>query len=379
MHLPLVRTGLARFARRYPAGARASVVAAVFALACAVPAARAAEELPVLAQYQPGQGVVFPEVGLRLGGYADLQFYDLHGQPRTARLGDLSLFIVKDLGPKAEIFAELETNDVIVYQDHRGSRARSDFDVERLYADYHVAPSLSLRGGKFLTPVGQWNLVHADPLTWTVSRPLTTSAAFARHATGVMAYGTLPSSGGDLDYWVYADDGAALRFGQDEDHAFVAGGADETVRNTFRHAIGARALYHLADESLSIGVSLLDFELAEPDRRYRLAGADFTWKRGDASVTGEAIYRTSNAAGVSDERGAFVQGLLPVPPLPNVSIVGRAEIYRSSVMDNVATIYTGGLVYRPSPAFVLKLERREGRGNALVAPSGWLASVGLLF
>jgi hypothetical protein len=194
-----------------------------------------------------------------------------------------------------------------------------------------------------------------------------------------MAFGTVPSPGGDFDYWIYADDGAALRFGQDQDQAFGPGGAIETIRNTFRHAYGVRALYHATDENFSIGASLLDFELAEPDQHYRLAGADFAWKSGGINLTGEGIYRSSTGGGAADERGAFVQGEFPLGSLPRMWLVGRVEVYRTSLMEQAATIYTAALDYRPSPALVFKLERRDGHGNAVVAPSGWLASIGVLF
>jgi hypothetical protein len=40
---------------------------------------------------------------------------------------------------------------------------------------------------------------------------------------------------------------------------------------------------------------------------------------------------------------------------------------------------TVGLNYRPVPGVVLKLERRDGNHNLELAPSGWLASVAVLF
>ncbi|MFX6815264.1 hypothetical protein ABTH42_18965, partial [Acinetobacter baumannii] len=76
-------------------------------------------------------------------------------------------------------------------------------DLERIYVDWAQADELKFRFGKFLTPVGRWNLIHAQPLVWTTSRPLTTEAAFPTNATGGMVFGTLSSIGQGLDYSVY--------------------------------------------------------------------------------------------------------------------------------------------------------------------------------
>jgi hypothetical protein len=44
-------------------------------------------------------------------------------------------------------------------------------EVERLYLDYLHSDALATRLGKHLTPIGRWNLRHADPLVWTATRP----------------------------------------------------------------------------------------------------------------------------------------------------------------------------------------------------------------
>src|SRR5262249_9907470 len=78
-------------------------------------------------------------------------------------------------------------------------------ELERLYADVYLVDAATLRLGKFLTPVGRWNLIHADPLVWTTSRPLITSQPFATDTTGGMLYGSLRPFDRDLDYSVYLE------------------------------------------------------------------------------------------------------------------------------------------------------------------------------
>ncbi len=156
--------------------------------------------------YRLGQGLHVPALNLDVGGYLSLQYEGLQHREQVLSVRDLSLFVNKNLGPRWNLFTEMEIGDALEFNDDGGANHNPEFDIERLYADYRLGPAVTLRFGKFLTPVGRWNLIHADPLVWTVSRPLTATAAFARHASGAMAYGTLPAGGRNLDYWIFADD-----------------------------------------------------------------------------------------------------------------------------------------------------------------------------
>ena len=353
-------------------------IALAFSLWLGVTAlSHAAQDSWQMAPYTLGQGLYFPQQGLRIGGYADLHYYDIQNQRATYSFRDISLFATKDIGTRWQFFGELDAGNTVDLSSGHASSSDSELDIERLYLDYHAGQSVSFRFGKFLTPFGEWNLVHADPLTWTVSRPLTTSAAFARHAAGAMMYGTVPVHGNDLDYWVYADDSTDLGVGQDQDRAYSSFGADGSVHNNFRRALGGRLMYHLLGDRLGIGLSVLDYELQQPRQHYRLAGIDFSWSGRWLDMTGEAIDRSGGTTGQSGDRGGFLE--FEVPLNRHLYAVGRFERYRSAVLDDTATMRTIGLNYRPIPGIVLKLEHRGGNHNLQLAPTGWLASVAVLF
>lgn len=328
------------------------------------------------APYTLGQGLYFPQQGLRIGGYANLQYYNVEGFPATLRFRDAGLFITKDIGTRWQLFTEVDAGDSFSLAGH-SSGEDSELDIERLYLDFHADQAITLRFGKFLTPVGQWNLIHADPLTWTVSRPLTTSAAFARHASGLMAFGTTPLHGHDLDYWVFADDSKNLAIGPEQNRAFSSFGADGSIRNNFRQAFGGQLLYHMLDERFSVGVSYLDYTLQAPRQRFHLVGVDFNWTARYVNLTGEAIHRTSPDAGVQTQQGGFLQAAVPL--WRKLYLVGRYERYQTSVSGKVTTLRTIGLNYRPVQGIVLKIEHSEGDRDAAPAPPGWLASAAVLF
>ena len=328
------------------------------------------------APYTLGQGLYFPQQGLRIGGYANLQYYDVEGLAATLRFRDTSLFITKDIGTRWQLFSEVDAGDSLSLAGH-SSGEDSELDIERLYLDYHAGQAITFRFGKFLTPVGQWNLIHADPLTWTVSRPLSTSAAFARHASGVMALGTVPLHGRDLDYWVFADDSENLGIGPEQNKAFSSFGADGSLRNNFRRAFGGQLLYHMLDDRFSMGISYLDYTLQSPHQRFQLVGLDFSWTARYVNLTGEAIHRTSSDAGALTQQGGFLQAAVPV--WRQLYLVGRFERYQISVPAKVTTLRTFGLNYRPVQGIVLKIEHSDGNRDADLAPPGWMVSAAVLF
>jgi len=329
------------------------------------------------APYQLGQGLHFPNQGLDVGGYLSLQYDNLRHQTPVFSVHDLSLFVNKRFGARWNVFTEMEVGDALKVTTEGHVSHSPEFDIERLYADYRVGPAVTLRFGKFLTPVGRWNMVHADPLVWTVSRPLTTTAAFARHATGAMMYGSVPAVGHDLDYWVFADDTAQLDPLQRKEAAFDTPGSTLTMTNNFNRAVGGRLLYHFMRDRLSVGASYLHFEMKHPRQDKNLFGLDFYWKARYLELSGEAVYRAIKGSSESDERGGFIQAVVPIPH--HLYLVGRHERYRATVLTANPTINTFGITYRPRPPISVKLEYRTGANNEQVAPDGWLGSLAILF
>lgn len=329
------------------------------------------------APYELGQGLHFPGRGLDIGGYLSLQYQNLHRQSAAFSAHDLSLFVAKRFTDRWSAFSEVELGDDLSVNQDGHVLHDPELDIERLYADYRAAPSATLRFGKFLTPVGRWNQIHADPLVWTVSRPLTTTAAFARHATGAMMYGTVAAAGHDLDYWFFADDTADLDPHERKEPAFESTDSTQQLTNNFNHGVGGRLLYHLFGGHFSIGASYLHFEMKRPDQDKNLYGADFYWTTRYAVLSGEAIYRTPRGSSQSDERGGFVQVVVPVPL--RLYLVGRYEHYDTDALQAHPTLRVLGVTWRPEPPLSVKLEYRGGSNNSTVAPSGWFASLAVLF
>jgi hypothetical protein len=185
--------------------------------------------------YTPGRGFRVGDTGLTLGGYSNLTLLRDEGKPARLSLEDLSLFVIYEPIQRLRFFSELEYADVFDVDDqgHVESREESA-SVERMYLDVEVSDAVNLRGGIFLTPVGRWNMIHAAPLVWTTSRPLTTERPFDPNVTGVVLSGSLFPSSGILTYDVFDQFAGPIEGNPDFDPADHSAGARLAVRRGSR-------------------------------------------------------------------------------------------------------------------------------------------------
>lgn len=331
----------------------------------------------VHAPYRLGQGLSYPGLGLNIGGYISVRYEDIKDRDWSIGARDLSLFFSENLSNRWQIFSELEVGQALDISPNSVSERDSEIDLERLYADYRATKEVTFRFGKFLTPMGHWNQIHADPLVWTVDRPLTTATPFARHATGVMLYGSFSALRNDWDYNLFIDDSDLLDPAQQKELAFEDGGAGVSPHNAFERAAGARISYHFLDDSANIGASFLRYQMYDLRERKDLYGLDALWIVDRMEFSSELVYRASLGGLESSERGGFVQAVLPLTE--HLYLLGRHERYKTALLPQSTTINSAGLTFRPHPAIAVKLEYRGGSNNELLAPTGWLGSLAVLF
>jgi hypothetical protein len=314
--------------------------------------------------YQLGRGYALGNTGIRLGGYASMHTESFGQVPWAFDVNDASLFVTWDNGSKLRFFSELEVEDALSAGERRNlTTSKANFRLERLYLDYLVNEKLSVRIGKILTPVGQWNLIHADPLVWTTTRPVATYNLFAEHATGIMVQGTVPIGGHSLDCSVYGDYSSAL------DPA-------RTEPPYFDNAVGGRLRYNISD-NLKIGFSYVDFALQNtPNIHSHLVGLDIALSYRRFAVNSEIVYRNNDATVNYNAWQGYIQGVSPIAGY--FYAVGRYEFF-DQPNQQLGQVGVLGLAYRPRPPITLKLEYRLGQYNRDLAPNGLFASFSVLF
>ncbi|TAN68110.1 MAG: hypothetical protein EPN17_09705 [Methylobacter sp.] len=313
--------------------------------------------------YRLGSGYPVGETGLRLGGYASTQVDVPRTDPWSFDFTDLSLFLTWDNGSRLRFFSELEVGDVLSAGKHQSLGTKNaSFEFERFYIDALVNDGLTVRVGKFLTPIGQWNLTHASPLVWTSSRPVVTEDLFSTHVSGLMLHGSVSVANRQLEYRVYGD---------------VTDNIDpHRSGDPFENALGAHLRYFLND-TLQIGASFSHFALNEIDPiRYYLSGLDIAWSYRKFELSSEIAYRTNNSANTPNLWQGFAQSVIPVSQ--HWFVVGRYEFFEQQ-QDTTGQVGLLGLAYRPLPPVVWKLEYRLGTHNEMLAPDGLSASFAILF
>jgi hypothetical protein len=218
--------------------------------------------------------------------------------------------------------------------------------------------------------------VHADPLIWTVSRPLTTEVGFADHSTGIMLYGSLPFAERYWEYQLYFDRGSDLDPSPGSPSA--AGILDSGLEiGVFDQAIGGRLIAHSDDDLSQIGFSLANFSAPTLAHDRIILGADFLYSPGALELSGELVYRRESRNNSKDLFGFFLQGVYEF--MPGWHAVGRYEHFEKPDIEENIDVLSIGAAYKPRPPIILKLELLGGEENQLLAPDGLFASFGVLF
>jgi hypothetical protein len=338
--------------------------ARVLALSCmalAAPQASAADDGLEPLTYRLGEGLRLPG-GFGLGGYTTASVDKLQHAPARATLEDISLFVWWEGEGRWKFFSEFDFENILSTRSTGRDGNDPYLALERIYVDYALTETANVRMGKFLTPIGRWNLIHATPLVWTSSRPLATENAFPGNVTGLMLNGTVSSLGG-TEYSIYMSSGQEIR--------------SNPVLDPFNEVVGG----HLTLPPLGgarIGLSYASFEQKKTLGEHKeLFGVDFVWSRHRYEISAEGIYRFSDKGSAWDEKGAFVQ--LVVPLTEKLYAVGRYEYFRKSLTPSATELWVTGLNYRITPAVALKGEWISSRNNSVGAPEGFMSSVSVLF
>ena len=326
------------------------------------------EAEPENSSYQLGNGLKLGNSGVTLGGYASIEYSDLENTKADLAVSHASLFVSwESPNLPLQFFSEIDSQyqfaaDVPNNQSSRlgGEHALS---LERLYFNYGFNDALTVRAGKFLTPFGRWNLIHADPLVWTTSRPLITQNLFPDNVTGLMTYGNVAWLGQAVDYSVFSSAGVDLHKTADQDE--------------FRQALG----WHLnfpTSENAQIGFSYINFsQQSNQSNHFQLFGADLLWKFREYEVMGEYAYRLSSQGSAFKASGGYLQGVVPL--WNKLYGVLRLENMHDQSIGQNTSQYIIGLNYRQNRALSYKVEYLRNFISTDIRPQGVMASVSVLF
>ncbi len=283
---------------------------------------------------------------------------------------DVSLFITGHINKWLNPFLESELSNITVLQE--GGRLLSNnsgiVDLERLYNDSYLTDSLSLRAGKMLTPFGEWNLIHAAPLVWTTTRPMTTYRGFNQFTSGISIN--------------YTDTKSALpeiQFYMQPDGEILPKNKSLVVRE-YVHVAG----FHLnwtggLDDKL--GLSFQHSQVEHTGEQQTLTGFNFNKEFGHLALEMEGFHAHISGINVSrvrdNERGAYLQGAYALNE--NWNLLGRYEYFADRGYNTASEHSLLGISYKSASSKVWKFEYVKQYGQKLNLSTGLFASFSTFF
>ncbi len=299
-----------------------------------------------------------------IGGYLSFNYQNDQNSSSTLSLKDASLFLHWEGKGKFRFFSEIDLESPLTIQKNAELTTKNSYvALERLYFDYLFSDALNFRAGKFLTPVGRWNTIHADPLVWTTTRPLVSERSFPTNATGAMVFGTLPVFGKSVDFSLYSALGEDWR--------------PNPKLDPFEEAYGLHINTSLT-QAFEIGISYINFEQrGSIGERKQLFGLDYVWSRNRYEISAEAVYRFSELGNSEDERAAYLQSIFPLTQ--RLYLVTRYEYYDQAGPVRGVNLYLLGLAFKPSSSAIFKVEFTDASKGNQTIPRGVNASYSVLF
>ncbi|MBI5503583.1 MAG: hypothetical protein HY899_02195 [Deltaproteobacteria bacterium] len=335
----------------------AGVIAALALLTpCATPTSAAEVD-----GYTPGRGLALFENRLIIGGYLAMNLSLLDQTPDRFAPEDLSLFVTWQPADHFKFFGEFEAEDAVVLDGSGLHTSHAGASLERLYAEWEPSDVLRLRLGKMLTPIGIWNLIHAAPLVWTVSRPLATMDFFDTGVTGAVLDVTV-LRGDDVDL-------VATAFGQATDQL-----DDTGAPHAFRRAAGGR-LELSTTQGPRAGLSYVRFDDRNDDHWESTFGCDFFWETGRFELSAEASVNDPSSGATT--WGAYTQLVYHPRWTLRLHPVARIEYVDLGTVERTPFVF--GMAWKPSLGTIVKIEGIVGGDDTNLGGEGLLASLAVLF
>ncbi len=317
-------------------------------------------------EYHFGQGLLVGK-DFFFSGYGNFLYEAPKDAPAAVSIDDLSLFVSGRVNQWINPFFEIEVSGTTLWQQGNGSRSNGYVIPERIYDDVRITESDAVRVGKILSPVGDWNLIHAAPLVPTTTRPLTTYWGFSEYATGISwLHENLQGSG--ADWQLYSQPG----------NEWFPRPNDIAPRH-YSNVWGGHINWPmgLVDK---IGLSFQHGELTATGGNYSLFGINARKTFGKLKLESEAVtsQRSGNAAlAHGNEWGIY--GLADYAITPRWHGLFEWEHYQDHLVDQHSRNTLLGIAYKPESSVVWKLEYVHQYGISQDIPTGWKASLSALF
>jgi hypothetical protein len=293
-------------------------------------------------EYVLGEGYQVGELPIYLGGYfsADYQKKD---EIDRYRLDDIA-FMSYGGNNTVSYLVELEFKEFYVEtHDNNGKTTERDHRlyIERLYVDYTINDNFVLRGGRYNSPVGFWNLMPINVLRATTSSPVSNVVIFPNYTTGL-----------NLSYSSFEEDAIRLDVILQDNTPI-----DDEYNNydiDKHYALGLS--YEKNDLILKINggyFSKRDRHQGVDDFSYMLLSGKY--ETDDYQILSEVGAQSSKEK--DHNYAGYVQGLYRFTP-KHIGII-RLESYKDELESENDNMAIFAYTFRPMPSVALKSEYQQ--------------------
>jgi len=325
-----------------------------------------------LKNYTLGKGIRFSNI--QISGYTTIKAVIPRDGISELALDDLSLYMNARFNKFLNPFFEAEIAEAPIYVEGHNlfSGLNTKFVIERLYNDSHLTNNVTLRLGKSLDMVGEWNSIHAGPLVPTTTRPLTSYRSFSEFVTGAsLLY--IPDNEEIPSITFYWQPGAEVF----KKKSRVAG-------RRFRDIKGLNLSWNWGFNNL-LGLSfqaanVVNDGLVLKENQYLLGMNIHLAKNGfhlQSEYTRTWLKNPMESRVNTNETGIYIQGLYDINE--KWAVFTRYEYFKDRDFIRGSHNALAGIKYNPISPMVWKLEYVKQWGQELNISTGIAASLSVLF
>jgi hypothetical protein len=305
---------------------------------------------------------------INVSGYTKFTVEAVNKEPTSVALDDVSIFVSGKFNRWFNPFLEAEAYNIDIWKESDDFQFNNvHLAIERLYNDMQITNEDTLRVGKMLASINHWNIVHAAPLVWTSTRPVTSNYARANYVTGLQLRHDFDAlSGHALEVYVQPVD--------DFNHKTL-----NSHERQYDTVAGARWILN-EDLDYYVGVSYQYAKVMHSDEMRNSISIDGNWQHKWFELESELLFTridTKEAMLHDNDWGGYVQ--MAVPIVDKFSLITRYEHFEFAEKTEVMNAELGGVVYRPVPSLSFKLEWQQVQGSTSHNQTGLYSSVAVLF
>lgn len=163
--------------------------------------------VPPVAGYELGEGIApLGQEKIRFSGFGSISFENSEDANSTFKFRHFNLYADIPINQDFKAFGEIEFEDGGVAG---GSNPEGQVKAERFWLNWNIADWANIRFGKIINPFDEWNILHADPLLLTTTKPLlVNNGRMMSHMVGVTFLGSVFPKDWEINYYLGVSNGS---------------------------------------------------------------------------------------------------------------------------------------------------------------------------